>query len=160
MSFSVARAPKRSVHSSPTVAIWIHTDPGCSDARAPSGPVIASSTASPSASIVSIRSAPSAASAGDDACLAPSAARGAALSAVRFHTDTTKPAASRLRAIGAPILPVPRTAMAGRAGSRVDGLGISSSSHWLIDGKRFNSLTISRLRRNATAHAPRRAAGT
>src|ERR1039457_4555983 len=92
------------------VAIWIHTEPARIASRAPSGPLIVSSTAAPSASIVSTTSAFFAASAGEGARRAPSSTRGAALAAVRFQTDTGKPAASRLRAIGAPMLPVPSTA--------------------------------------------------
>src|SRR3954452_2540979 len=63
-----------------------------------------------SVSIVITNSASRTASAGVSARSAPSAASTLALSGVRFHTRTGKPAFSRLRAIGAPMMPVPRTA--------------------------------------------------
>src|SRR4051794_33278081 len=61
-------------------------------------------------SIVITNAASRTASAGVSARFAPSAASTRALSGVRFHTRTWKPAFSRLRAIGAPMMPVPRTA--------------------------------------------------
>ena len=94
MSFSVA--------SMPTVLIWIQSG---SESIEP----IVSSTALPSVSIVSTTSASRAASAGESATVAPLTR--SALSRVRFQTTTSWPARARFSAIGAPIVPVPRTAI-------------------------------------------------
>src|ERR1700684_172047 len=53
-------------------------------------------------------SAPSSASAGVAAAIAPSRSSGSVLPSVRFHTRNSCPAAIRCRAIGAPILPKPK----------------------------------------------------
>jgi hypothetical protein len=105
-----ASVASRWVQSTPMVLIWIHTAPGDSTGSAPAGPVIACATAAPSASMVISTSAPSAAAAGWGAWHAPWATSASALAGVRFHTRTAYPARSRLRAMGAPIVPVPRTA--------------------------------------------------
>ena len=65
------------------------------------------SVAYPSDSIVTITSASAIASAAVGAVLAPASTKGAARSALRFQTVRSKPAAIRLRDIGAPIKPVP-----------------------------------------------------
>ena len=70
---------------------------------APSCPKRTDSTAGGSDSIVITTSAPRAASAGDDATRAPAEASGAARSDVRFHTVTSRPAATNRCAIGAPM---------------------------------------------------------
>ena len=70
-----------------------------------------SSTASASASIVSTTSAPAAAAAGSSRTSTPSSRNGAALSGLRFQARTSWPARARLRAIGAPMTPVPSAAM-------------------------------------------------
>jgi len=62
-------------------------------------------------SIVIKKSAPSAASSGLAATIAPSSERGSAFSRVRFHTPTSNPASSRFLAIAAPMIPVPSTAI-------------------------------------------------
>jgi hypothetical protein len=61
-----------------------------------------------SATIVKQASAPAAASAGESATVAPARPSCWALAAVRFHTDSSWPASSRRRAIGAPIWPKPQ----------------------------------------------------
>ncbi len=68
-----------------------------------------SSVAGPSYSTVRTTSASRTASAGEPATNAPSAARGSALARVRFQARTACPAFARLRAIAAPMIPVPRT---------------------------------------------------
>lgn len=68
-----------------------------------------SSAAAPSYSMVRTTSASRTASAGVSATWAPSAARGSALARVRFQARTVCPARARLRAIAAPMIPVPRT---------------------------------------------------
>jgi hypothetical protein len=78
-------------------------------ARAPPASMT-SSTAAPSPSIVSTTSAPAAAAAGESATSTPSCASGSAFSRVRFHARTVMPALAMLRANGAPMMPVPRTA--------------------------------------------------
>ena len=108
----VARSASRSDHSTPTVLIWTQTASGPSVDRAPSGPVITCSTAAPSVSMVISTSTSAAAAAGEVATSAPSAASSSVLAGVRFQTRTRIPARSRLRAIGAPMVPVPSTATA------------------------------------------------
>ena len=53
---------------------------------------------------------PATASAAVSATIAPSSARGLAFSALRFQTVVVIPSRSRLRAIPAPMIPVPSTA--------------------------------------------------
>jgi hypothetical protein len=101
---SAASAAQRSVPSNPTVDICSHVIPPVSACPAHSR------TASASVSIVSSRSAPAPASVGEPATNAPVSASGRAFSGVRFHTRTANPTAQRLRAIGAPMMPVPSTA--------------------------------------------------
>jgi hypothetical protein len=72
---------------------------------------IVSSTASASLSMVTTTSAPEAALDGSSAISMPLSASGSARSRVRFHALTSSPAgAAMLRAIGKPMMPVPRTA--------------------------------------------------
>ena len=113
-----AVAASRAVQSMPMVAICTQISPG-PPARNPSGPVAACSVADPSASMVMTIPAPLTASAGLPATTAPSLARGAARLAVRFQARTAKPPRARLAAIGAPMRPVPRKAMAGVEGGMV-----------------------------------------
>ena len=111
---SSARATSRSVPATPTVLCCSQT------VSAPSaGPasVIALATLSTSYSMVSTMSAPSTASRIEPATVATSAS-GSALAAVRFQTRTGSPAAAMLRAIPAPMVPVPRTATVGELMSR------------------------------------------
>src|SRR5215210_582677 len=102
---SAARATSRSVASRPTVLICAQTAPS-GNSRSPA----TASTAAPSASIVTTTSAPATASSGVSATATPSAVSGSARSRLRFHALTSRPAAARLRAMGAPMMPVPRTA--------------------------------------------------
>src|SRR5262245_13737454 len=60
--------------------------------------------------MVTTASALARASAGEPATVTPSSASGSARAAVRFQALTSSPARRRLRAIGAPMMPVPRTA--------------------------------------------------
>ena len=55
---------------------------------------------------------PRAASSGLSATSAPSFSSGSAFSRERFQTRTSMPAERKLRAIAAPMIPVPRTAIA------------------------------------------------
>jgi hypothetical protein len=61
--------------------------------------------------MVMTTSAPSVASTGSSATSMPSARNASAFSRVRFQALTSWPARARLRAMGAPMAPVPRTAM-------------------------------------------------
>jgi hypothetical protein len=61
--------------------------------------------------MVSTTSAPAAASAGSSRTSTPSSRNAAALSGLRFQALTSWPARARLRAIGAPMTPVPSAAM-------------------------------------------------
>jgi hypothetical protein len=70
-----------------------------------------SSTAPASESIVITTSAPSAAAAGSSRTSTPSSRSASALPGLRFQARTALPASARLRAIGAPMTPVPSTAM-------------------------------------------------
>src|SRR5690242_2804890 len=95
-----------SVAAIPTVLDWIQSASSRIDSSAPPS-VITLSTAEPSASIVTTMSAPLTASAGESATGAP---RPSAFSRVRFHTRVSNPAAAMFFAMGAPMMPVPRTA--------------------------------------------------
>jgi len=68
-------------------------------------------TATPSDSMEITTSAPDTASGTVSCTCAPSAASGSALERERFQTLSGKPALSRLRDIGAPISPVPSSAI-------------------------------------------------
>ena len=92
--------------ASPIVLIWASTAPSI----APSASSATASTAGASASIVTTTSAPATASATLPATVTPCSASGSAFSRERFQALTSWPAAARLRAIGAPMIPVPRTA--------------------------------------------------
>src|SRR6266511_3418669 len=94
----------------PTVLACSQTASSATAEAAPLGPNITRSTAPPSVSMVSTKSAWSAASAGESASAAPWSARDAARSRVRFQTRTANPAASSRRATAPPMIPVPRTA--------------------------------------------------
>jgi len=95
----------RRVHSSPTVLICAQTAPAPTSAERAR---ITSSTACPSASIVTTSSASRTASPGVSATVPPSPS---AFSRVRFQARTSCPASASRRAIGAPMIPVPRTAI-------------------------------------------------
>src|SRR5262249_27583664 len=87
-----------------TVLICAQIEPS---SIAGSASFIVASTAAPSASIVTTTSAPATASSGLSATRAPSPS---ARSRVRFQAETLWPLSARRRAIGAPMIPVPRTA--------------------------------------------------
>src|SRR5215210_6415087 len=136
---SAARATSRSVASRPTVLICAQTAPS-GNSRSPA----TASTAAPSASIVTTTSAPATASSGVSATATPSAVSGSARSRLRFHALTSRPAAARLRAMGAPMMPVPRTATFTRlvpqdgadAAERPQGVVMADADHvgGLLDG--------------------------
>ncbi len=65
--------------------------------------------------MVSTTSAPRTASAALSATVAPTSASGSALARVRFQTLSGIPAAATLRAIPAPMVPVPSRATVGRS---------------------------------------------
>src|SRR5215472_9578422 len=90
-----------------TVLVWAHSTPSGAAGRAA---VITSATESPSHSIVTTASTPATAPAAVAATCAPSAASGADRPGDRFHAMTSRPDRSRLRAIPAPMMPVPSTA--------------------------------------------------
>jgi len=75
-----------------------------------SASAITSATELPSHSIVITASASATASAAVPATCAPSAAKAAARPGCRFHTVTSRPDRSRLRAMPEPMMPVPSTA--------------------------------------------------
>src|SRR4029077_5316598 len=77
-------------------------------ASAPSAPSTVAVTAESSASMETANSAPAQAAAGVGAACAPGTSR--VFAAVRFQTRTSKPAWTRLRAIGRPMEPRPRNA--------------------------------------------------
>jgi hypothetical protein len=70
-----------------------------------------SPTMAPLSSRLTAKSTPRTASAALSWMLTPSAASGSALARVRFQTWTSWPAWARRRAMGRPIMPVPRTAI-------------------------------------------------
>ena len=92
------------------MAAWTQIWPGVSPGPAA---VIASNTAGPSDSIVTMMSAPRTALAGSLHTAAPSAASGSARLRVRFHTRSGIPAFSMFRAIPVPMIPVPSSATEG-----------------------------------------------
>jgi len=105
---SSASSRHRSTPWTPIVLVCTQTAP---DASAGSARAALSSTALASLSIVIRRSQPVAASRGSPNSSTPCSRSGSARSAVRFHTRTAKPARARLRAIGSPMVPVPRSAI-------------------------------------------------
>jgi hypothetical protein len=89
------------------------------------------STASPTCllvgTMITTQSAPAAASAGVAAAFAPvSVAKDAARPGATSHTVTSKPAFTRLAAMGQPILPMPAKAM------RFSAADITSSPEWRL----------------------------
>ncbi len=105
-----AKAASSVAAATPTVEVCSQTWPSASPAWAV---FMAASTAGPSVSMVMITSASRTASAAVAATVAPDSASGAALSWLRFQTRTSRPARRRLRAMPAPMIPVPRTATTG-----------------------------------------------
>src|SRR5581483_8298995 len=96
-----------SVPSIPIVLICTHVAPG---AIAESAAPALSSTATVSLSMVTSNSLSAAASRGSATTVTPSPSSGRARSSVRFQARISKPAPARFRAIGRPIVPVPRNA--------------------------------------------------
>ena len=109
---SCASAAHCSVPSRPMVEACHQICPWAGRARRAT-----SSTASASASMVRTTSAPAAADSGSSRTSTPSSRRGCALSGLRFHARTSWPARARLRAMGAPITPVPNAAMVAMSGT-------------------------------------------
>jgi hypothetical protein len=107
---SSASSAARSVAATPIVLICTQIAFSLMPFRAPSGPVIADSTASQSASMVRTTSELAADAAGVLATVAPSLASDSAFSRVRFQTLTLRPASSRSCAMALPMIPVPSTA--------------------------------------------------
>jgi hypothetical protein len=108
--------------------IWIQMVPGLTPMTTPVGPASTSAVAFRSVSMVRMMSAVAAACAGDGAAVAPASASAVTPPGSRFQTTTGTPAASRLRAMGVPILPRPSTAMVGKVGLRSVVSVISSPS--------------------------------
>src|ERR1700761_4263360 len=102
-----ASAAMRRIPAGPTVADCSQMAPAFACGRKSRAAAV---TASSSKDIVIMTSASATASAAVPATMAPSEPRAAALLEVRFQTVTSKPSRSRVRAIPAPIVPVPRTA--------------------------------------------------
>jgi len=99
-----ASAASSSAGATPTVVLCAHSWP----ARRPGvAAVMASVTAAPSVSMVTMTSAPVPASAGVSNSAAPASASRVALAFVRFHTRSGRPALSRLWPIPAPMIPYP-----------------------------------------------------
>ena len=86
------------------------TAPALAPLSAPSYPSQISREAASSATIAMTTSAPSAASRGVAATRAPLSSSACALARVRFQTVRSKPLASQLAAMPAPIVPRPRSA--------------------------------------------------
>src|SRR5919107_1645974 len=93
--------------SGPTVLMTTTADSGDRVSAAPSPPNRASSACSAFTTIRTSASAPSAASRGEPACLAPSSTSGSAFSGRTSKAERSKPAEMILFAIGAPIAPSP-----------------------------------------------------
>jgi hypothetical protein len=94
------------------VLICSQSVPG-SIASSTNSPTTTCSTASASASIVTIASVRDAPSAGSHASATPTpdSTSGCTFSSVRFQARTSCPASARRYAMGPPMIPVPRTAM-------------------------------------------------
>ena len=113
---SRARRPPRKVHapnSDVTVLHSMHTVPGWAAASAPFSPSQREREALSSATMLIMTSACAAASRGELATRAPSAAKGLDFSALRLNTDSGKPLTRRRRAMPEPMIPSPRNAMCG-----------------------------------------------
>src|SRR5690349_14774618 len=91
----------------PIVLMSMTTAPSRQPASTPPSPASTDCTAAASASMVITTSQAAASPAGDSASVAPAAASGAALAAVRFHTVSGAPLAARRSAIGRPMCPRP-----------------------------------------------------
>ncbi len=108
----LSRAASPVVAVTPMVPICDHTAPGANGGRPSAN--ITDSTASASGSMVITTRAARIASGTEAAATAPAAASGAVASADRSHTVVGSPAASRLRAMAEPMMPVPSTATPAR----------------------------------------------
>src|SRR5436190_9628653 len=106
---SAARRAQRSAASIPIVLICAQIVPSPA-AAAGRARAATCSTAAASASIVTTTSRPATASSRRSCTATPSPRSGAAFSWERFQAAVSSPAFARLRAIGAPMMPVPRTA--------------------------------------------------
>ena len=87
----------------------ISTEPSAIASARPSSPSTAASTSGVSGTMVMTMPAARPTSAGEAATVTPSARSASAFAAVRLKAMTGKPAFARLRAIGAPMMPVPTT---------------------------------------------------
>src|SRR5262245_18146234 len=106
------------------VLVSITTRPRAAPVRTPSGPVTTSSTSGPSGRQVTTASAAAATAAGVSAARAPSSTRGSTRARRLPWTTTSWPALSRLRAMGAPMMPRPITPTRMSAGISEPDLGV------------------------------------
>ncbi len=104
---ALANAANSWIPVRPTVPICTHTDPA---EKLPIALVMTEVVAAASGSMVITTEAPLTASSALAATCAPLARSGSARPGVRFQTVTSRPAASRERAIAEPMMPVPSTA--------------------------------------------------
>ena len=102
-----ARSAKRLAVLGAMVLVSIRIVPGCIALKTPSGPSSTNSTSGESGTIVKIRVARRATSAGDDALRAPAATRSSTGPGLRLLTTRGKPALSRFLAMGRPMRPSP-----------------------------------------------------
>ena len=104
----LSRLARPVVAVTPMVPICAHTAPGANGGRPPANST--DSTASASGSMVITTRASRIASGTEAAGTAPTAASGVVASGDRSHTVVGSPAATRLRAMAEPMMPVPSTA--------------------------------------------------
>jgi hypothetical protein len=109
----------------PMVPICAHTAPGANGGRPSANS--ADSTTSASGSMVITTRASRIASGTEAAGTAPTAASGVVASVDRSHTVVDSPAATRLRAMAEPMMPVPSTATLARSGVAFGSLDIEFS---------------------------------
>src|SRR5689334_21947405 len=107
--FFAARSANSRVRFGEIVLMSIARRPSCAPDATPSGPKSTASTSGESTTTVTTTSERCATSRGVFATAMPSFARASARASVRLVTVTSKPALRRLRAIGAPMIPVPTT---------------------------------------------------
>ena len=111
--FTASAAATRFVVAGAMVLMSIHSAPARMPCTTPSSPSTTDSTSGESGSIVMTTSLRAATSCGVAPAAAPSATSSSTGPRERFSTISTYPAASRLRAIGLPMMPRPMNPIAG-----------------------------------------------
>ena len=138
------------VAESPIVPICAHTAPGANAAARPCGN-ITMSTASAVGSMVITTRASLVASRAEAATRAPAAASGAVASGDLSHTVVRRPAATKLRAIADPMMPVPSTVTA------VPGSGAASGRLVIDLSSSVAGVTVPPVRVGTSGHIKARA---